>query len=141
MRTDTRTIVVGGAQMGPIQKTDSRADVVSRMIALLEDAGQRGCDLVVFPELALTTFFPRWSYERQEDVDTWFEREMPTPETRPLFDRAKELGAAISFGYAELTEDGEHFNTSILTDRVGAIIGRALYEGAIELPDAVAACK
>ena len=30
------------------------------MTALLHQAKDRGCDLVVFPELALTTFFPRW---------------------------------------------------------------------------------
>ena len=119
-----RTIVVGGAQLGPIQKADSRTDVVSRMLILLEEAGGRGCDLVVFPELALTTFFPRWNYDRQEDIDQWFERAMPTAETQPLFDRAAELGIAISLGYAELTDDGEHFNTAILTDKSGKIVGK-----------------
>ena len=124
MTDQERTIIVGGAQLGPIQEADSRADVVTRMFDLLEEAGTRGCDLVVYPELALTTFFPRWHYESQDEVDQWFEREMPTAETQPLFDRAKELGIAISFGFAELTADGEHFNTSILTDKSGEIIGK-----------------
>ena len=30
----------------------------------------------------------------------------------------------MSFGYAELTGDGHHFNTSILVDRTGAIVGK-----------------
>jgi len=119
-----RTIVVGGAQLGPIQKADSRSDVVSRMIALLEEAGRSGCDLVVFPELALTTFFPRWNFESQAEIDQWFEREMPSPETKALFDHAMKLGIAISFGFAELTEDGDHFNASVLTDQKGEIIGK-----------------
>jgi len=122
--TGERVITVGGGQLGPIQKSDSRADVVPRMLALLDQASSAGCDLVVFPELALTTFFPRWNFDNQADVDHWFEREMPNRDTQPLFDRAKKLGVSISFGYAELTENGEHFNTSVLTDRYGAIIGK-----------------
>ena len=119
-----REIVIGAAQMGPIQRADSRAAVVARMIALLDQAKSGGCDLVIFPELALTTFFPRWMMEDQAEVDRWFEREMPGPETQPLFDRARRYGIAISFGYAELTPEGRHFNTSILTDRAGNITGK-----------------
>lgn len=119
-----REIVIGGAQLGPIQKADSRQSVVQHMITLLETAAGRGCTLVVFPELALTTSFPRWYMKGQAEVDRWFEREMPSAETQPLFDRARDLGVAISFGYAELTRDGHHFNTSILTDRQANIIGK-----------------
>ncbi|WP_249977817.1 N-carbamoyl-D-amino-acid hydrolase [Vreelandella olivaria] len=119
-----REWVIGGAQMGAIQKSDRRETVVVRMIALLDQAAEQGCDLVVYPELALTTFFPRWYMEDQTEVDTWFEREMPNAATRPLFDRACEHGIAISFGYAELTPGGRHFNTSILTNRQGEIVGK-----------------
>lgn len=118
-----REIVIGGAQMGPIQKADTREGVVARMIALLEQAKGAGCDLVVFPELCLTTFFPRW-YMDDGDVETWFEREMPNAATRPLFEAARRAGIAISFGYAELTPEGRRFNTSIFTDREGAIVGK-----------------
>jgi len=119
-----RNFIVGGAQMGPIQKSDTRAQAVERMLVLLDEAKERGCTLVVFPELALTTFFPRWYMEDQAEVDTWFEREMPGPDTRPLFDRAQQHRIAISFGYAELTPEGQHFNTSILTDREGDIVAK-----------------
>ncbi len=119
-----RRVIVGGAQMGPIQKAESRADVVARMIELLNQAKDAGCDLVVYPELTLTTFFPRWYMEDQDEVDQWFEREMPNEATQPLFDAAKAAGIAISFGYAELTPEGEHFNTSILTDKGGNIVGK-----------------
>ena len=119
-----REIVIGAAQMGPIQKAESRQAVVARMVALLEQAAEAGCTLVVFPELTLTTFFPRWYMEDQTEVDAWFEREMPSPATRPLFDRAREKGIAISLGYAELTPDGHHFNTQILTDQAGNIVGK-----------------
>ena len=118
-----RELVVGGAQMGPNQRSDSREAIVARMLALLEEAIGAGCDLVVFPELALTTFFPRWMME-DEEVDRWFEREMPNAATRPLFERAAAAGVAISLGYAELTPDGHHFNTQIFTDRAGNIVGK-----------------
>ena len=119
-----REIVVGGAQMGPIQRADTREAVVARMIALLDDANRAGCNLVIFPELCLTTFFPRWYIEDQAEVDSWFEREMPNGATAPLFARARDLSIAISLGYAELTPSGQHFNTQILTDTEAQIIGK-----------------
>ena len=123
----TRILTVGAAQLGPIARTDTRAQVVARMQALLQQAHGAGCDLVVFPELALTTFFPRWYFEDQADVDAFFEREMPGPETRPLFDTAKRLGIGFCLGYAELVvEDGKtrRFNTAITVDKRGTIVAR-----------------
>ena len=94
------------------------------MLDLLEEAKARRCDLVVYPELALTTFFPRWYMTEQAEIDSWFEREMPSAITQPLFERAVQFGLGISFGYGELTPDGRHFNTSILVDRRGTIVGK-----------------
>ena len=119
-----RILRVAGAQMGPIQKADSRQVVVARMIDLLDQAKAQNCDLVIYPELSLTTFFPRWYMTDQMEVDTWFEREMPNAVTRPLFERATAHGIGLSFGYAELTLDGHHFNTAILVDRTGRIVGK-----------------
>jgi N-carbamoyl-D-amino-acid hydrolase len=110
--------------MGPIQKADSRQVVVRRMLDLLDRAKVQKCDLVVYPELALTTFFPRWYVTDQTEVGAWFEREMPNAATRPLFEKAAEHRMGLSFGYAELTADGHHFNTSILVDQNGKIVGR-----------------
>ena len=120
----TRILRTGAAQLGAIQRADSREAVVARMISLLDQATERGCNLVVFPELALTTFFPRWYMKDQADVDEWFESQMPDEATKPLFDRAREHRIAISFGYAELTPDGQHFNTSILTDQEARIVAK-----------------
>ena len=119
-----RPIRIAAAQLGPIQRDEPRAAVVTRMCALMEAAAARRCDLVVYPELALTTFFPRWYDADRRNADRWFERDMPNAATRPLFDLACRAGLAMSFGYAELTPQGEHFNTSILVDESGAIVGR-----------------
>src|ERR1700744_1071819 len=119
-----RVINVAAAQMGPIQRAESRQTVIPRMLALMDEAKARGADLIVYPELALTTFFPRWYIEDQAEVDAWFEREMPNAATMPLFSRAAEYGMAMSFGYAELTADGHHFNTCILTAKSAKIVGK-----------------
>jgi N-carbamoyl-D-amino-acid hydrolase len=119
-----RVLRVGAAQMGPVQKVDSRQTVVGRMLDLLNQAREHRCDLVVYPELALTTFFPRWYMTDALEIDTWFESEMPNAATRPLFERAAHYCIGLSFGYAELTAEGRHFNTSILVDRAGVIIGK-----------------
>jgi predicted amidohydrolase len=115
------------AQLGPIHLADGRAAVVGRLMALLREAHGRGARFVVFPELALTTFFPRWWMTDQAEIDRFFEREIPNAETRPLFDLARELGVGFYLGYAELTQEkGEprHYNTAILVERDGRIIGR-----------------
>jgi len=109
--------------MGPTQKADSREHTLGRMLALLEEAAARDATLVVFPELAFTTFFPRWLIEG-DALDHYFERGMPNPAVQPLFDRARALGVGFYVGYAELTSDGQRFNCSILVDRDGEILGR-----------------
>ena len=119
-----RVVTVAAAQMGPIQKADTREAVVERMCNLMREAKGQGADLVAYPELALTTFFPRWLSEDQAEIESWFERDMPNDATRPLFDLARSSSMAMSFGYAELTPDGHRFNTSILTDKEANIVGK-----------------
>lgn len=123
----SRIVTVAAAQLGPIARTDSRAEAVARLIALMRQAAAHGCDLVVFPECALTAFFPHWYYERQADIDAFFEREMPNAATQPLFDCARELRIGFYLGFAELTNErghAHHFNTSILVDKSGRIVGK-----------------
>ena len=118
----TRIVTVGAAQMGPVPRTDTREAVVERLLALLHDGHEAGCDLVVFPELALTTFFPRYHLTDQAEIDAWFETEMPSPATKPLFDEAKAVGVGFSLGFAELTPDGHHYNSQILVERDGSVV-------------------
>src|SRR6185437_16561424 len=103
-----RMINVAAAQMGPIQRAEGRETVVRRMLELMDEAKGKCADLIVYPELALTTFFARWYMEDQTEVDTWFERQMPNDAVRPLFERAASHRMAMSFGHAELTPDGHH---------------------------------
>ena len=119
-----RQLFVAAAQLGPISRAETRAEVVERLLALLAEAKGRGVELIVFPELALTTFFPRWFMEDQAEVDAFFETQMPNPEVQPLFDAARDAGIGFYLGYAELTPQGQHFNTSIWVDRSGHVVGK-----------------
>ncbi len=126
----SNTLTVAAAQLGPIQRAEPRAAAVDRMIRLLERAHQRGVQLVVFPELALTTFFPRHFHENRADADLWFETAMPSNETAPLFAAAKKYGIGFHLGYAERVHEPDangtprdrHFNTAILVSPDGDIM-------------------
>lgn len=120
----TRIITIGAAQLGPIQKDHTRKQVVARLIDLLRKAHSAGCDVVVFPELALTTFFPRWFVDNISETDHYYETEMPSPITAPLFEEAKKLGIGFCLGYAELTSKGERFNTQILVEKDGSVVAK-----------------
>jgi len=119
-----RIVTVAAAQLGPNQKADTRSIVVGRMLALMDLAKAQGAELIVYPELALTTFFPRYYYADRSEADIWFERQMPNEIVRPLFERAARHRMGMSFGYGELTPQGRHFNTAILVDPTEAIVGK-----------------
>lgn len=112
------------AQVGGVQPAEDRAAVTQRLVRLLEESHQQGATFVVFPELTLTTFFPRYWDDDAATMDRYFETEMPGAEIKPLFDRAAELRVGFYLGYAELTPDRRHFNTSILVDSAGNIVGK-----------------
>ena len=120
----TRVVRVAAAQLGPIQKTDSRESVVERLIRLMDEALANKVELVVYPELALTTFFPRWFVDDISEADHWYERSMPSPVVQPPFDFARSSRIGFCLGYAELTDRGERFNTQILVNRDGMTVGK-----------------
>jgi N-carbamoyl-D-amino-acid hydrolase len=107
----TRTITVAAAQLGPIQQAEPRDVAVERMVRLLERAHRRGVELVVFPELALTTFFPRHYHE-------------------DITQAARRYGIGFHLGYAEIAHEADatgalrrrRFNTSILVNPDGEIV-------------------
>ena len=119
-----RIIKVGAAQSGPVQIAENRDSVVKRLLELMKQARSEDCDMVVFTELALTTFFPRHYAEDRAEMDVWFETAMPNPATKPLFDYARDNAIGFSLGYAELTSGGDHFNSQVLVDKSGEIVGK-----------------
>ena len=124
----SRIVRVGAAQLGPIERHHSREEVVARLVSLLQAAADDGCRLVVYPELALTTFFPRWFVDDIATADHWYETHMPNEATQPLFDEAQRLGIGFCLGYALLEHDPvgdaiRRWNVQTLVERDGSIVG------------------
>ncbi|MBC84006.1 MAG: N-carbamoyl-D-amino-acid hydrolase [Acidimicrobiaceae bacterium] len=121
-----RNLRLAAGQLGPIARNETRGRIVDRLINLLDEAHKENVDLIVYPELALTTFFPRWFIEEEQDLslDDFYETEMPGEQTTRLFQQAKEYGIGFCLGYAELTVDGDRYNTQILVDSNGDVIGK-----------------
>jgi len=124
----SRRLKIAAAQLGPLNLADTRTTATKRLVKMLRDAHSMGAKFVVFPELALSTFFPRYWYEDQAETDRkFYEATIPSAETQPLFDEAKKLGIGFYIGYGELTqEEGRtrRFNTSILVGPDGTLVGK-----------------
>ncbi len=114
-----RIVTIAAAQLGPNQESSSREEIVERMLALLDQAKAQGVELVAYPEMALTTYFPK---KIRKDFDQFFETEIPPKALEPLLRRAKEARIAVHVGFCEKA-DGKYFNTALLTDRDGRIVG------------------
>jgi len=123
-----RILKVAAAQMGPVHRWSLRTETLARMLHLLQTASSLGAQVVLFPECAFTTFFPRHLISSQEELDSYFEHSPldSNPNTKALFDEARKLGVDISVGFAERTEDGKGFNTSVYYSAVRGAV-RAKY--------------
>src|SRR5438034_495314 len=114
-----RHIKVAAAQMGPNNEGTPREEIVERMLVLLESAARDGVELIVYPEMALTTYFPK---KIRRDFDQFFETEVPPKALEPLLRRAAEARIAVHVGFCEKA-DGTYFNSALLTGRDGRLLG------------------
>src|SRR4029453_14447090 len=124
------------AQLGPINEGTSRDEVVERMLALLERAIAERVELIAYPEMALTTYFPK---KIRDDYDQFFENEVPPKALEPLLRRAAEARVAVHVGFCEKA-GGKYFNTALLTDRDGRLCGtfRKIHLPGTKIPDGFA---
>jgi N-carbamoyl-D-amino-acid hydrolase len=131
-----RYIKVAAAQMGPNNEAVSREEVVDRLLALLEQATKEQVELIAYPEMALTTYFPK---RVRRDFDQFFETEVPPKPLEPLLRRAAEAGIAVHVGFCEKAA-GKYFNTALLTDRDGRLCGtfRKIHLPGTKAPDGFA---
>ena len=107
-----RYVKVAAAQLGAIPEGTTRKQMVDRMLLLMEQAAAERVEILAYPELALTPYFPK---RIRDDADQFFEDTMPSPVTQPLFDKAKEARIAFHLGYAEKA-GAKRYNTAIFVD-------------------------
>ncbi len=112
-----RKITVAVAQTGPVLSEDIQpaAEVACGMI---EEAARQDVEVVCFPEVFLTPFFPS---QLRPDFEQFF-LELPNPVTDSFLDLAREKGVAVIFGFGEHT--GSYFyNSAAIFDRGGRHLG------------------
>ena len=131
-----RHIKVAAAQMGPNNEGTPREEIVERMLALLELAIRDGVEVVAYPEMALTTYFPK---KVRPDFEQFFETEVPPKALEPLLWRAAQARVAVHAGFCEKA-DGRRFNSALLTDRDGRLCGtfRKIHLPGTKAPDGFA---
>src|SRR5256885_16091529 len=105
-----RIVTIAAAQLGPNQESSSREEIVERMLTLLDQARAQGVELVAYPEMALTTYFPK---KIRKDFDQFFETEIPPKALKPLLRRAKKAGIPAPVAFCEKA-DGNSFTTPLL---------------------------
>jgi predicted amidohydrolase len=130
-----RPLTIAAAQMGPNHLSSTRDSILDRMCALLHQASAQKANLIVYPELAFNTFFPRYLLSSTE-LTKCFEIDDPakggirnSPGVKRLFDLAHDLRIDVSVGYAErnIQPDGSHvdYNSNVYYSAAkDAVVGK-----------------
>ena len=113
-----KILKVAAAQLGPA--SPDKAGTVGRMVALLDQAGQEGVEVVVFPELSLTPYF---AVEILEDPASFAEASFPSAVTAPLIEAIRRHNITTVVPFAEASPGGL-FNSAALLDGHGQELGR-----------------
>ncbi|GIV59412.1 MAG: carbon-nitrogen hydrolase [Rhodothermaceae bacterium] len=100
--------------------TADRAANVRRGLAALEEAAAAGADLVVYPELAFTPFFPQ--HRGGPAARAWAEP-VPGPTTGAFQEAARRLGVVVVLNLYERNGDCA-YDTSPVIDADGRLLGR-----------------
>ncbi|HEY3246905.1 MAG TPA: carbon-nitrogen hydrolase family protein [bacterium] len=113
--------MVGAAQLGP--GASDRQENLSAMLRLLVEAVERGVQILSFPELALTKYFPR--FPPPADVATrhrYFDTLEDAPASKVLA-LAREARVALIVPYAERA-GGKYFNSALVVSGTGERLGK-----------------
>ncbi|MGB5304339.1 MAG: nitrilase-related carbon-nitrogen hydrolase, partial [Gemmatimonadota bacterium] len=99
---------------------EDRAENLARALRNMERAAEEGADLVAFPEVALTRFFPQ---ERGfSEAADWAET-IPGPTADRIAAQARALSLVTVFNMYERDEHGRTFDSSPVFDSDGSLLG------------------
>jgi N-carbamoyl-D-amino-acid hydrolase len=115
-----RYVKVAAAQLGPNSEGTPRHAIVERMLSLAGAAAAEGVQVLAYPEMALTPYFPR---RIRDDYDQFFDTEVPPPDLGPLLARVRDAGMVCHVGFCE-RDGARRFNTAMLVDEAGRVCGR-----------------
>jgi agmatine deiminase len=89
-------------------------------VAKIKEAAEKGAQIICLQELYRTRYFPT---DEQKDV-TLLAESVPGDTTLTLSDLAKELNVTIIAPIFEADDSGKHYNTAVVIDADGKIMGR-----------------
>ena len=96
---------------------------LDRGVRAVQAAADAGADLVVFPELSFTPFYPRMPVAERRRSALDLAEPVPGPTTEALATAADDGGVVVVFNLME--RDGERtFDTSPVLDADGTLLGR-----------------
>jgi N-carbamoylputrescine amidase len=102
---------------------DDPLDAFQQGLSTIKDAANAGADLVIFPELSFTPFYPRVPLEERSEEDLLDLAEpMPGPTTESVAEAAAEYGVVVLFNMLE-RDEGTTYNTTPVVDADGTVLG------------------
>ncbi len=102
---------------------NSSTEALDRGLRALEAAAEAGADLVVFPELSFTPFYPRVPVADRNDTAVALAEPVPGPTTEAIAEQAAAHGVVVVFNLME--RDGDRtYDTSPVLDADGTLLGR-----------------
>lgn len=114
----SRPFVVALAQISAEQE---KTQTIAKAVRLIHSAGEQGADLVVFPEIGMTQFFPQFRAD-----PSWFEvaEAIPGgPTSEAVSAAAAEANVAVVVSIFECAIDGVYYDTAAVFNRDGSLSG------------------
>lgn len=103
-----------------MQGTPDTADNKARAERLVQDAAGQDGQLVVFPEMSILEFFPRHPH-RYDFFD--LAEPIPGPTSEWFADLARRYQIHIVYNHYERSPESMCFDTSVVVDRAGSLVG------------------
>ena len=104
--------------MAQMRMSASIDENLKKTLDFMEQAKARGAELIFFPELQLTPFFPQFE---KRDASPWL-MDAQAPELLAIREKCRELGIFASPN-VYLALGGKRYDTSLMIDREGNVLG------------------
>lgn len=107
--------------LGQIAAADTKDDTLKKAVEMIEKAGKVGVDLIIFPEVGMTPFFPQ-----QRADPAWFDEAENIPAgvtSRTLSEAAGAAGVAVIASIYECAIPGVYYDSAAVFDKDGSYVG------------------
>ncbi len=101
---------------------DDSLEAFQQGLNAIKDAANAGADLVVFPELSFSPFYPQIPVEERDEDVLDLAEPIPGPTTESVSEMAEEFGVAVVFNMLE-REGDQTYDTTPVIDVDGTVLG------------------